>query len=642
MNPAGRTKASVGPEGRTERNRSRPGPFLVILRGFRDDGPTVRSKRAPSKSVQRTRTDIAALIEQDDLTIVFQPILDLRSGEVIGYEALTRPAADTPFAGPGELFEAAERVEMIAELERALRRLTFTAASLHWVEGTRLFLNVSPTAVLEDGFTECLCRELERGSRLDPRQLVIEITERADDELIDDIRLRMQELRKQGFQVAIDDVGAGSSGLNRIATARPDWLKLDIELITNIEDDPFKQNLIRFFVQFARLSNMHLIAEGVEREQELATLIRLGVSHAQGFHLARPGRLGVQLPREIRDQIIDLCRDAESRRFNDITTVRIGSLTVPSPTCDQLSTVDEAYHLLESRLSPSGIVVLDGLRYLGWISRDRLQTIVTETRGRIPLSAAKLDGCEHIGADVTLAEALHIVGSRSDERLTLPLVVESDGRVAGIVTLRLLLLAAAEAHRHATADVAPLAGLPGHIEADRWLTDRIGSRDPAHLAFVDIRDFDAYNRAYGFEMGDLMLRRLVGLIQEQFLDVQPDVKFIAHLGEDRFMFAFPSEGGDRLEGLVEGFEALRWEFFSAADQRAVTFSYVDARGQSNSVPLTTLRVAYLRNVLQTVSDSREIYELATQLRMRRPDQESSGGAVVTDRRAHRLSQRARA
>ena len=62
-------------------------------------------------------------------------------------------------------------------------------------------------------------------------------------------------------------------------------------MISNINDDPFKQNLIRFFVQFARLSNMHLIAEGVEREQELATLIRLGVSHAQGYHLARPGRL---------------------------------------------------------------------------------------------------------------------------------------------------------------------------------------------------------------------------------------------------------------------------------------------------------------------------------------------------------------
>ena len=106
----------------------------------------MRTKRAPSKSVQRTRTDLAALIEQEDLTIVFQPILDLRSGEVVGYEALTRPADDSPFAGAGELFQAAERVEVIAELERALRRLTFTAASLHWAEGIRLFLNVSPSA----------------------------------------------------------------------------------------------------------------------------------------------------------------------------------------------------------------------------------------------------------------------------------------------------------------------------------------------------------------------------------------------------------------------------------------------------------------------------------------------------------------
>ncbi len=108
------------------------------------------------------------------------------------------------------------------------------------------------------------------------------------------------------------------------------------------------------------------------------------------------------------------------------------------------------------------------------------------------------------------------------------------------------------------------------------------------------------------------------------------------------MLAFPSEAGGRLDDLVDGFEPLRWEFFSAADQRAGTFTYVDARGQSNSVPLTTLRVAYLRNVLQMVGESREVYELATQLRMRRPDNESSGGAVIIDRRADKLARKASA
>ncbi len=165
---------------------------------------------------------------------------------------------------------------MLPELERATRLLTFKAVSRNWVDGARLFLNVSPSVFLHDGFKDELCRELERESRLDPRQVVIEITERADDEVIADLQPRMQPLRDLGFQVAIDDVGAGNSGLNRISQARPDWLKLDRELISNINDDPFKQNLIRFFVSFANLSNMDLIAEGIETSKELATLRRRG------------------------------------------------------------------------------------------------------------------------------------------------------------------------------------------------------------------------------------------------------------------------------------------------------------------------------------------------------------------------------
>ncbi len=602
----------------------------------------MRSQRTPSRTIQRIRADLVSLLEADALAIVFQPIVSLRTGDVVGYEALTRAPTDGAFSDTGELFLAAERAQMLNELELETRRLTFKAASRQWAEGSRLFLNVSPPVFLQDGFADQLCRELERDSRLDPRQVVVEITERADVELIADLPARMKPLRELGFQVAIDDVGAGNSGLNRISQARPDWLKLDRELISDIDDDPFKQNLIRFFVRFAKLSNMDLIAEGIERDQELATLIHLGVSHAQGFHLARPGRLDQPIAPEIHDRIVELSREVEAARFHDITTVRIGSLAEPTVTCDQLNTVDEACDQMAGRIQAAGVVVLDGLRYLGWIGRQRLEAIAAETRGRIPLSAAKLEDCEQLGEDMTLAEALHVVGSRPDGRLPLPVVVEADGRVAGIVTPRQLLLAAAEAHRHATVHVAPLTGLPSRVQADRWLAERIASGDPVLVAFVDLRDFDAYNRAYGFEMGDLMLRRLVAVIQTQLADVDEGAKFVAHIGEDRFMLALPGEAEERLQHLIDGFGQLRREFFSAADQQSGSFSCVDAKGKAMSLPLTTLRVVNLGNILQRVGGPHEVYELATQLRMRTSDKAKGVGMVVTDRRLDGAARRASA
>ncbi len=198
----------------------------------------MRSQRTQSRTIQRIRADLVCLIEQNALSVVFQPILSLQTGEVVGYEALTRAPADSPFADTTGLFQAAQDADMLHELEQETRLLTFKAVSRNWVDGARLFLNVSPSVFLRDGFTNELCRELEREARIDPRQVVIEITERADDEVIADLRSRMQPFRELGFQFAIDDVGAGNSGLNRISRARPDWLKLDRELISNIDDDP--------------------------------------------------------------------------------------------------------------------------------------------------------------------------------------------------------------------------------------------------------------------------------------------------------------------------------------------------------------------------------------------------------------------
>ena len=105
------------------------------------------------------------------------------------------------------------------------------------------------------------------------------------------------------------------------------------------------------------------------------------------------------------------------------------------------------------------------------------------------------------------------------------------------------------------------------------------------------------------------------------------------------MLAFRGESGDRLEDLITGFEQLRREFFSPADQQGGCFSYVDAKGQSCSLPLTTLRVVYLRDVLQLVGGPHEVYELATQLRMRSQDKQTGGGAVITDHRWRRQAGR---
>ena len=413
---------------------------------------------------------------------------------------------------------------------------TFAAAA-EWPDDALLFLNSSPPVFGGASFIELIHEDLKRIGNLDPRRIVLEITERADLGLSENLDLRALELRERGFQIALDDVGAGTSGLNRIMSLRPNRLKLDLELISGIDVDPFKQNLIRFFVRFSKLSNMALIGEGIEREEELAMLIELGVTHGQGFYLARPNSELPRIDSRVSRTVISLSRQADARRFEDVTTVRVGALVVAVDTLDQSATIARAHELLTKRLHSIGLVVMDEARCMGWLSGDRVQTMHDQGELDVPIGMAKAMPCPIVGSDMTLAEAMEVSASRTDDENVSPLVVQDEDRIAGIVTPRRLMMAAARSHHHASAHIAPLTGLPGRVLADQWLMDRMKAGDRMNVAFIDLQDFDAYNRSYGFELGDVMLRRLVGQTREQFDESDSTTSLFAHLGEDRFLVA---------------------------------------------------------------------------------------------------------
>ena len=580
---------------------------------------------------EQSRIQLRRLIETEAICIVFQPIVSLCSGETIGYEALSRPDPEYGFEHAGQLFEAAELSGNLPELEMVCRRVTFAAAA-EWPNDALLFLNCSPPVFGGATFLDLIADDLKRVDGLDSRRIVLEITERADHGLFDNLDLRSLELRELGYQIALDDVGAGTSGLNRIMSLRPNWLKLDIELISGIDVDPFKQNLIRFFVRFSKLSNMTLIGEGIEREEELAMLIELGVTHGQGYYLARPEATLPQLDARTRRTVISLSRQADARRFEDVTTVRVGNLAIPVNTCDQSDAIADVYKQMTKRQHSLGAVVLDQDRCVGWLACDRIEAMHAQGETSAPIGTASVVSCPVVGPEVTLAEAMEISASQTDDEFVLPLIVQAADRIAGVVTPRRLLLAAARAHHHAPVHIAPLTGLPGRVQADQWLTERIKAGDPMNIAFIDLRDFDAYNRSYGFEMGDVMLRRLVGLIRGKFVESQDRASLFAHLGEDRFLVALANDERDRLRDLIKSFEAYHTEFFSPVDQAAQAFWYADSVGRRQSVPLTSLRIVYLPNVLRTVRDVRALYDLARRLRMQIHNDPATGNEIITDDR----------
>lgn len=242
---------------------------------------------SPLPSVSDAHQDLVDAICGRRLGAAFQPIVDLTLGRLAGVEALVRPRPTPSFRTPTELFDRAEQLGMLWMLEDAIRRATFRAAT-PWPDGTLLFLNTMPDVVIHPAFADTLLDAAMEIADLGPERLVIEITERSSEAHFTRIRHAVEELRGRGVQIALDDVGAGSNGLNRITQVRPNWLKLDRELIAGIDTDPIRQHLVRSLVDFAQSAGVGVIAEGIEKRAELSTVVSLGVSHAQGFLIGCP------------------------------------------------------------------------------------------------------------------------------------------------------------------------------------------------------------------------------------------------------------------------------------------------------------------------------------------------------------------
>jgi EAL domain-containing protein (putative c-di-GMP-specific phosphodiesterase class I) len=217
-------------------------------------------------------------ITPSDLDVVFQPIVDLASGERFAFEALVR-AKWEEYRSPPELFVQAEREGSCGRLGRMIREVTFERGS-----GLPLFVNIHP-AELESRWLvrpdDPLCFHDE--------QLFIEITESATFEHYDLCQSVLKEVcSRTGAHLAIDDLGAGYSNLKRIVDLEPKVVKLDLELVRDVHLSKRRQSLVRHLVELCRELEARVVVEGIESAEELRAVRRTGADFGQGYLLARP------------------------------------------------------------------------------------------------------------------------------------------------------------------------------------------------------------------------------------------------------------------------------------------------------------------------------------------------------------------
>ena len=247
--------------------------------------------RHDDQLASRPPAELSALVARVAATgamrAVFQPIFDLSSGAPRGYEGLVRPLPDSGFADPGSLFRAAEATGRTAELDIAcLNTVMETAARLR-LPGS-LTVNLSPRTLEMDDFSvHALLRLIVRHG-LDPRHIVLELTERDAVEDVDRVRRAVEACRVAGVRVAADDIGAGNAGLRLLSQLRFDIVKIDLSLVQGGAVHEASLEVLRTLRDLADRWGALVVAEGIETPAQLAVVRSLGIGAGQGYLLGRP------------------------------------------------------------------------------------------------------------------------------------------------------------------------------------------------------------------------------------------------------------------------------------------------------------------------------------------------------------------
>ncbi len=247
-----------------------------------------RRARELAAELQRTAEHHTRLDEDftraiDALWMAFQPIVSVADRGLYGYEALVR-SNHPPMSSPEELLRAAEQLGRLGELGRAIHVRVASAARAA-PEGALILVNLHPWDLRDEGL-------LGPGSPLAGMadRVVLEITERASLEHVPDLRARISTLRRQGFRIAVDDLGAGYAGLTCVAELAPDVVKIDMSLVRGLDGDPTRRRLVRALAELSSELGIRTVAEGVETIAERDALREIGCDLMQGFLFARPAQ----------------------------------------------------------------------------------------------------------------------------------------------------------------------------------------------------------------------------------------------------------------------------------------------------------------------------------------------------------------
>uniref|UniRef100_A0A7C5P7X5 GGDEF domain-containing protein n=1 Tax=Thermodesulfobium narugense TaxID=184064 RepID=A0A7C5P7X5_9BACT len=538
------------------------------------------------------------IIENKLFTTLFQPIFSLSNGDTVGYEALTRGPEESVLYNPVKLFESAKNENLLWEMELSTRSSAIEKF-LSLQSDKILFLNVDPDIIRDKkfvkGYTKHLFEKIIKQSNI-----IFEITEKTAIKDYIEFKEIIKNYKTQGYKIAIDDVGAGYSGLTTISEVRPDYIKIDMSLIRDIDKDNLKKSIVKALVEFANNTNIKLIAEGVETLDELKTLIKLGTPLAQGFLLGKPSKELLVLDDRLKNFIKETKLSLEKTKLTSAFKVQIGTIARRDSgvQCSTLSKDIESIFLGNNRLH--GIALLDGEKVVGLITRRNFFTHLGTRYGRElwlekPVERIMDKNPLVLDYSIPIDQAIKRIANREEDKLYDYVIVEKDKSYFGVVPIITLLEKSMELQLNIAKYSNPLTGLPGNLIIEEKIREFLDKKMPFSLIYFDLNDFKSFNDYYSFERGDRIIKYTANIL-ERHISFYKDA-FLGHVGGDDFVAIVGSYDIERLCcNIIEEFDFNIKRFYNKEDVERGYIISTDRDGIKKQFPIVSISIATVNNM----------------------------------------------
>src|SRR5574343_911606 len=428
------------------------------------------------------------------------------------------------------------------DLKHACRDASLRAFVAQRLPG-RLFLNVTPSCLLDPRLINGHTRELLRELGVAPNRIVLELTENQQITDMPGIQEALLHFRGRGFQIAIDDLGEGFANLRMWSELRPEFVKIDKHFVGGIADDRIKFHFVRAMQDLAEICNASLVAEGIENLEDFVCLRDMGIACGQGFFIARPTSHPI---RKLAAQTLNAL-DQQSLSLSPLTggpgklpTARnLARPIEPVPMSASNAAVIERF---ERDPDLDVLPVVQGTQPVGMINRhsmiDRFaRPFRRELFGRKSCELFMDHAPLIVDQHATVQELAMMLSLAPRHYLLDGFIVTGEGQYLGVGSSHDLMGMITEMQISAARYANPLTQLPGNVPINEHVDRMLANGNSFVAVYIDIDDFKPFNDTFGYRRGDDVIQALARLLGE-ITDERVD--FAGYIGGDDFFVVFRS------------------------------------------------------------------------------------------------------